>query len=462
MTMKKGVKVVLFVGLLAFAIILAGCAKKECAKAADCDKQGYTSSCVDNKCVRTPIPGACGNGQCETTENECICAADCGTCAGAVPGSTLLQKTCINDDTVCSIAVPQANVKPVSVTNPINSLGNQFKVTVTYNQPFNFKRDPFTVRTTLDTIATGASDVRIIGYELSALKNKQNVILIDSDANKPFSGKGAAVSDDLHLDLVTADLEGSVTDPQLKIDYEYTISSQRKTGQLLSPYRGTTFLWVKPNVDYGCPDCDDGNAGTEDTCGPETQFFCEHTPIAGACGNFQCDGNENKCTCAADCGPCSGSAGQYMDLGCQSQACVAQVRSGIQVTPVSLFDDRNLNIFHLNNRYTYNKPFNTVTERLRAEFTLYEVQAGISKVRIETVRALDGSKELGFVVVNQELNAVGQTVTADVPITFVARPEAQHTVTLSVAYSYEQNAQVKKGTFTKSLEKITFITPGSI
>ncbi len=43
-----------------------------------------------------------------------------------------------------------------------------------------------------------------------------------------------------------------------------------------------------------------------------------------------------------------------------------------------------------------------------------------------------------------------------------AKPEDQHLVTVSVAYSYDQNSVNHKGTFTKPLEKITFITPGVI
>lgn len=452
--------------LVALTLLLVACGKKECVTSADCTKAGFTSSCVENACVRTPIPGACGNGQCESAENECTCAADCGACSGTVPGSTLLQKTC-NSDEVCTIDVPQTSVKPVTITNTIVSQGNTFKVTTTFNQPFNFKKDAFSTKLILDSIANFVSNIRVTGYEVSGLdKNKQNVVLVDKTVDKPL-GKGLGVSDELHLMLNTGDLEGTVINPVLKVDYEYLLTqgstSQLKTAQIVNPLKGVSVSWVLPPVDYDCPkDCDDDNLGTADSCGPETQFFCEHTPIAGVCGNFQCDSTENRCTCAADCGACSGSAGQYLDMACQGNTCFGSLKSGVQIVPVSLFDDRNIGAFHLNNRYSYNKPFDTVNDRIKAEFTLYDIQATTSNVMIESVRVLDGTKELGYIGVNTPLSSVGQTITVQVPITSVAKPEASQFATLSVAFSYEQNGQVRKGTFTKPLEKITFITPGSV
>ncbi len=464
--MKKSVKILLFIAIISIAIFLAGCGKKECETSPDCTKAGYTSNCIDNKCIRTPIPGACGNGKCDQAENECSCASDCGVCSGSVPGSTLLQKTCTEDD-VCTITVPTANIKPVSITNTINSQGNTFKITTTYNQPFNFKRDSFTTKVILDSVANFISNIRVTNYELSGVnKDKQNVVLVTKDISKPLA-KGSTVEDDLHLGITTGDIEGILNTPILKINYEYTLtqgsSSQLKTAQIVNPLKGVTISWVLPPIDYDCPkDCNDNNDGTTDTCGKDTNFFCEHSPIPGACGNFECDGNENKCTCAKDCGQCSGSAGQYMDLSCKTDVCISTVRGSINVVPTSIFDDRNLNVFHLNNKFTYNKPFNVKDDRIKAEFTLYNTQATTSNINIDSIRVLDGTKELGFLPVSRQLTAVGQSFFVEVPITSVEAPESNHFTTLSVAYSYDQSGTPKKGTFTKPLEKITYITPGTV
>ncbi len=464
--MKKSVKVVFFISLIALLLFLAGCGKSECETSSDCTKAGYTSNCIDNECIRTPIPGACGNGKCDSAENECACPNDCGVCAGSVPGSTLLQKTC-NADDVCTIDVPLSNVKPTSITNTVVHQGNTFKVTTTFNQPFNFKKDTFTTKIILDAIGNYISNIRITGYELSGVnKDKQTVTLADASTSKPLA-KGSSSEDNIRLSLTTGDLEGILTTPILKVDYEYTLTqgstSSLKTAQFTNQLRGVTMTWVLPPIDYACPkSCDDNNAGTTDTCGQETNFFCEHTPLAGACGNFQCDNNENKCTCSMDCGPCSGSAGQYMDLGCKEDVCISTVRSSASITPVSIFDDRNLNVFHLNNRFTYNKPLNTKTDRIKAEFTLYNIQPTTNNVNIESIRVLDGTKELGFLTVNRQLLSVGQSFFVDVPVVFVEAPEATHFTTLSVSYSYDQSGTLKKGTFTKPLEKITYITPGTV
>lgn len=464
--MKRGAYTSLFLLLAILLLVLVGCSKKECTLSSDCTKAGYTSTCVDNTCVRTPIPGACGNGKCDTGENECSCESDCGVCAGAVAGSALLQKTCDGDD-VCTVGVPITKIKPVSVTNTIISQGNTFKVTTTFNQPFNFKKDSFSTKLILDNIANFVSHIRITKYELSGVnKDKQNVVLASKDVNKPLS-TSTSVADDLHLMMETSDLEGTVTNPVLKVNYEYLLTqgstSQLKNAQIINPIKGVSVAWVLPPVDYDCPkDCDDNNAGTADTCGVESQFFCEHNPIAGACGNFQCDSNENRCTCATDCGTCSGSAGQYLDMACQTNICISSLKSGVQITPVSLFDDRNIGAFRLNNRYTYNKPFDTVNDRIKAEFTLYDMQATASDVSIETIRVLDGQQELGYLVVNRQLTSVGQSFFVDVPVTNAIRPEVSQYATLSVAFSYMQNGVLRKGTFTKPLEKITFITPGTV
>jgi hypothetical protein len=466
--MKKGVHTVLLISLLAL-LFLAACSKSECDTSADCKKPGNTGTCVNDKCIYTPIPGACGNGQCDDNENECTCEADCGSCTGAVPGSLLLQKTCTQENT-CVIDVPSSKIKPVSQTNTISSQGNTFKVTTTFNQPFNFKKDGFTTKILLDNVANFVSNIRITGYELSGInKDKQNVVLVDENVDKPIPVKGMTAQDELHLDLTSGDLEGTVTNPQLKVDYEYTLTSgttsQLKTAQFINQLRGITFQWVKPVEDYACPSaaqCDDSNSGTADSCGAETNFFCEHTPIAGACGNFQCDGNENRCSCASDCGPCSGSAGQFMDLSCQNNACVSAIRPGISVTPKSIFDDRSLGAIHLQNKFSYNIPFDTTKDFLNAQFTLYDQQAGVSNVKIESIRALDGARELGFVAVNRDLSSVGQSFDVSVPITAVEKPESQHYVSLTVAYAYDLNGKTTRSSFTKGLEKVTFITPGTI
>ncbi|HSU73033.1 MAG TPA: hypothetical protein VLJ21_04245 [Candidatus Binatia bacterium] len=468
--MKKQVQVLLLISILALLLMLAGCSS-ECKVNADCKKTGHTGACVDKKCVYTPIPGACGNGKCDTdTENECTCEADCGSCSGTVPGSTLLQKTCNKDNTQCLVDVPSSRVKPVSITNSILSQGNTFKVTTTFNQPFNFKKDAFTTKILLDNVANFVSNIRIIGYEVSGTnKDRQNVVLVDKDVNKPIPVKGTSVQDDLHLDLTTGDTEGSVANPQLKVDYEYTLTqgttSQLKTAQIINPLRGITLQWVKPTTSYGCPsatECDDSNPGTADSCSVETNFFCEHAPIPGACGNFQCDGNENKCTCASDCGPCSGSAGQYMDLSCNTQICVSTIRQGTAPVPKSLFDDRSIGPFHLQNRFSYSIPFDATKDRIKAEFTLYDMLAGVSGVKIESIRALDGTTELGFITVNRGLDAVGQSITVEIPITSVEKPESQHFTSLTVAYAYDQNGATHRASFTKGLEKITYITPGPV
>ncbi|MBN2567361.1 hypothetical protein JXB02_04740 [Candidatus Woesearchaeota archaeon] len=56
--------------------------------------------CVEGKllCIHTPIPGICGNLECESTENKCSCAVDCGTCEGDY--SDHLEWRCVSNSCV--------------------------------------------------------------------------------------------------------------------------------------------------------------------------------------------------------------------------------------------------------------------------------------------------------------------------------------------------------------------------
>lgn len=51
-----------------------------------------------------------------------------------------------------------------------------------------------------------------------------------------------------------------------------------------------------------CPNCNDGDECTTDTCDFSTQFECQHEDIVPCCGNDACEDNEDCEVCSADCG----------------------------------------------------------------------------------------------------------------------------------------------------------------
>ena len=454
--MRKRYAGLLLLLLVVLLVLVTGC-KRECKEDTDCDKPNFIGACVDKKCDYTPIPNRCGNELCEANENACTCPDDCGFCAGSE--GPFLTKSCIDDK--CILDVDPAKLEIKSFTQTLTSLGNQFKLAGVYPLPFNFKKDTFDLTITLEALGRDSTDVEIKKITLLGTQERQQVELVSRQTNKPLKNLNAQIIENIPLDIITIAESGDLINLVLKIDYEYAIRGIKKTSILQYQIRGVTFTWVKPDVEYGCPEsCDDNNPGTEDVCNAGTRFFCEHRPIPGKCGNFVCDGTENKCTCPQDCGLCSGDAGQFVSYQCSENQCITIKKAGISVEPVSIFDDRNLNVFRLQNNYNYNKPFDISTDTLELEMTLFSKRDTVSSVKITTVRVLEGTKELAVVTANQLLPSPGSSTTVNVQISDFGLPESEKTVTLVIFYDYVENDELKQGSFNKALGKITFINPG--
>lgn len=454
-------RTVVFISVIAALLILAGCAKAECKKDEQCVKPHFTGSCVDKKCGWTPIPGECGNLDCESAENECTCAQDCGQCAGT--SGAYLVKTC-NSNKECVEDIPAAQQKPITLTRELATGGSKLSVTTVFNQPFNTKKDQLELEFGINVLAPTMSDLRIARLELTGVtKDKRTVPLADKTVGKMLYA-GSKLKEYLTIDFPTTDKDGELTNLNLKIYLDYVqtsgSTSTPKSVTLTHAYPALKFAWAMPEKSPGCPaSCDDNNDGTQDTCGPETSYFCAHTPLAGACGNGLCDGTENKCTCPADCGPCTGTT-TYLSQSCVGMACVSSLKPGITVQPQSLFDERALAGFTLQNSYKYNKPFNVKTDAFSLELALYQKQDAVSAIKIKDIRLLEGTQQLAYVSVNKDLTATGQQQTADITLQSLGgEPEQERSVTLRVWYEYVQDSQTKQGDFSEPLGKIALVNP---
>ena len=457
--MKRGT----LVFCIAVLLILAACGKAECKKDVDCIRSHFTGKCVEKKCVYTPVPNECGNNKCEETnkEDKCSCPADCGECEGKVEGSQFLVQQCIQDR--CIEDVEESQVKPYFTSADISSAGDKFKIDTIYPQPFNMKKDTFSITITLADQGTSNSDEHLLNAELTATtRDKRTITLARTDVDKYLWTEGSDIYEALIIDFPTTELEGELTNLILKIQYEYAIAqSGKKTvkqGVLQNKYKDK-FIFVKPSASYPCPaSCDDKNSGTKDTCGAQTSFFCKHEPVSGACGNFKCDGTENRCSCPGDCGVCSGSAGNFLDYACQMNKCITQLKTGVSVQPNSLFDDRSLGPVQLNNNYKYNSPFNIKEDEFQLDFKIYHIDPKVSGFIIETIRILEGSQQLVELSVDKELSDTPTPVIIKIPST--QQPEEEHSLSIGVWYKYTQEGQEKTGNFQKQLGKITLINPG--
>lgn len=446
-------------------LILAACSSAECKKDLDCTAKplsAFTPSCAEGKCQYNPIPNVCGNEKCDANENKCSCPNDCGTCAGAVPNSQYLSQQCANKE--CIVDVKTELVKPAFAGQESSSVGDKFKIDTSYSQPFNLKRDTFGLTITLSLPSAQNFEHKILRAEMTAqTKDKRTITLISKDINKPLWVLGSTLQEELVLDFPTPELEGELNNIALKVFYEYIQKQAGKPVKKQSNFQTTfkdKFIFVKPSAQYSCPPasaCDDKNPGTRDTCSQQTNFFCKNEPIPNACGNFVCDSNENKCGCPADCGPCQGSAGNFLDYTCKANTCAAVLKSGVTIEPNSLFDDRSLGPIQLNNNYKFNNPLNIKTDKITLEFKIYRKDPSVENVIIETVRLLEGQQQLAEVTPNQQLSEQQTSVQVSIPTT--AEPEEDHNLVLGIWYKYDQSGTTRQGNFQKPLGKITLVNP---
>ncbi|MBI4146720.1 hypothetical protein HY489_05280 [Candidatus Woesearchaeota archaeon] len=452
-------KVFLLVCIL--LVVLVACTKAECKKTEDCvgkPKSTFTASCEEKKCVYKPIPGVVGNGVCDSGENKCSHPQDCGQCSGKVPQSQFLSYKC-TEQKLCVEEVSGA--KPVFAAAEASMSGDKFKVDFSYNMPFNMKKDLFTVTFTLSQSPQNR-DERLVRAELiGTTKDKRTITVLREDINRYLWTSGSSVTHDFILDFPTVELEGELSNLVLSIDFEYVLLQGSKRVPKQGSFKVNVkdkLVFVKPGASYSCPSsCDDKNLGTRDTCSAQTGFFCRHEPIPNACGNYQCDQTETKCSCAQDCGPCQGSAGNFLDFTCRGNQCVTILKPGTSVQPNSLFDDRNFGPVQLNNNFKFNNPFTVGKDELQIDLKIYKSDPSVSRVVVETVRVLDGQQQLADASPNQELSSSASTVSVSIP--GIVEYEEDHNLIVGVWYMYVQNDQEKRGNFQKPLGKVTLIRP---
>jgi hypothetical protein len=452
-----------FIALIVLVLLLAGCSSGECSKDTQCTKAHFTATCAEHKCVYTAIPNECGNLKCEAAnkENRCSCMSDCGDCSGKV-GKYLVQAC--NKDDQCVQDIPATAQKPITQTRELSTGGSKISLTTTFKQPFNTKKDQIELDFGINVLAPSMSDIKITRMELTGMTPDKRTIQLSDKAESRSLFEGSKVKERLIVDFPTADIDGELTNLNLKVYLDYILTSGStstpKSVTLSQSYQSLKFAWSMPDNSSGCPERCEEMQGMKADCGEQTNFFCEYTPIAGACGNGVCDGSENKCTCPADCGPCTGG-GTYLSRSCVANSCAAQLKQGVSVKPQSVFDERALGAFTLQNNYKYNSPFNIKTDKFTLELKLYQKQEGVEKITLKDTRLLDGAQEIAATTIGKDLTNTDEKQVAE----FMIAPteggaEQERTLTIRVWYEYVQNNETKQGDFSKTLPgKLALLNP---
>lgn len=452
---------ILVVFSIALLVILAACSKKECESAADCTakpRDAFTPACVNYNCTYTPIPNVCGNAICEGSagENKCTCAQDCGTCSGKVPGTKYLVQKCEGSD---CLQAPRSQ-KPVYASSKAKYSGDSFSIDVIYNTPFNLKKDTFGVDISLSNEGPGIAKRKIERAELRAkTADNREIVLARKEISRPI-WTGLNVHEEMILDFPTVEKEAELKNLVLEIAYTFDKGGTQKSGTLRTTYK-EKFLFVNPQGPQKCPEsCDDGNDATKDICGPQTNYFCKHEPIALKCGNFVCEpqAGENKCTCAQDCGPCAGPAGSFMSYSCIKDSCKATINADVNIEEKTIYDEKNIGPITFANTYSYNNPFDVSKNSLTIKFEILKKEDTVSRATIKNVRVLDRQELLAREQVDADVIHSPHTISIKLPTLSV--PEKTRSPVISVDYVYTREGADLQGTMQKKLDKITFIQPG--
>ena len=132
---------------------------------------------------------------------------------------------------------------------------------------------------------------------------------------------------------------------------------------------------------------------------------------------------------------------------------------GVTFAPQSLFDDRNLNVFHLQNTYSFNQPFNTKDDKIVLDFNLYNKQDDVTGIKITAVRLLEKTNVIATADKSLSLASIGSKGKIELTVPAQALPESEKTVSIRIDYEYDKAGDKRKAQYTKTLGKITFISP---
>jgi hypothetical protein len=439
-------------------LVLAGCGEEgECPASCDDGNPCTSDTCSEEtgyECRHTPIPG---------------CSLECGTpCTGTAGQYMAMQ--CDPETKQCASAPKQGlEVSPTQLTKDASTSGNKIRVVLTYNQPFNAKKDTIKVKISAPQIGESASDIKITRIEISGTdENRQSVIIAEKTLNRYIWSISDSVEDELRATFLAGKNDGEFKSLKIVVNYDYVLTiggtPQPKSTSTSLTFSGSLLKWFNPGITQSCPaSCDDGNPGTADTCSAATDYFCEHKPIPGRCGNYVCDPNENKCTCPEDCGPCTGDAGVYLTYLCHDNQCRTRVKPGITPQTIPVTDDRDVGVLAFRNTYTVKNPFNVNTDKVTLDFELYDKNEQVGSVTIAEARLLETNIEIGSAEIGETLESVGSSFTKEIEATAFTGTESEKSLSVKVYVEYQyttsSGTETRKFEYTKPLGKITLINP---
>lgn len=476
----------LFFFILSLLIVVGCSSSSECKESLDCGTprgciESY--SCLDGICNTNWKENCCGNNIPEEIEdgkigNECTCPQDHGPCQISTEYNVEYFEAGCDDENICAVDVKSGIQKKEEVSVNLDLRDIKMIMKVSFDSPFDIKSSVFDVEFELTDIGTNIIEPKITKIQVESVENRKAISLGEKDINKKLWMVGSKINDEVFLRF---EPKSPVEDLQInfQIGYEYIKEVSGRDNQII---RNTQKAEIKssrdqlkllyPTREYPCGDCDDGNPGTIGSCVEGTPF-CEQVRRQGVCGNYVCEGIENKCNCPNDCGPCTGTYGNHLKFGCDlEEKCTTML---ITQPKLSTFKkDQFTNYFTATAYAKLMQPFDVDVDMIEIIVQLIDTKSELkTPVKVEKIEITSGSQVIGSLVTtsSNELYKVYDEVSFDIPLDFIMSSlEEEMALTYTIYYSYQheervagggtQVSDIKRGTMAQQIDKSIFVEVG--
>ncbi|MBI2129177.1 hypothetical protein HYU07_02965 [Candidatus Woesearchaeota archaeon] len=447
--------------IIILVFLISACGKsnvEKCKSVSDCAaKTCYDASCVKGKCSYIAEMNCCGNKIKESGENECGCPADYGQCSAKSKSG--ITYACDKKDE----CVPQKISQTFSSEKDVGKFKLQLSTTI--DKPFDTRRSALGLSIMLAQADAGVTDIKINKIMVETSMGSSNILLSEKPIERMLWKINDAISEVIVIDY---DFGADKADKRisLRIFYEYKEKGVSSSGSYVEQIK-TDVTFVK-GPEASCPDsCDDGNRCTNDYCNEQTNNFCRHDIIADCNGNWICEEGETKCNAPADCGPCEGDVGNYMQYGCFEDKCKTAVKEGIQLSKLYP-NTKTASYFTLDFDVSLEQPLNIKNNTVKIDFTLskFDEKNAVLPLTINKVQINDKTVVLGQETGNLIFPTVGYKNSIEIPVSSYEFDGYQKDIYLNIKIDYEfgKTSYGATTTYADSFEqalkeKVTVIKP---
>ena len=190
--------------------------------------------------------------------------------------------------------------------------------------------------------------------------------------------------------------------------------------------------------------------------------------IDNCCGNGNCELSESKCSCELDCGKCFGKVGNYMEMLCEDDECVAGIKKET-IKQKSFSYDLTLSGFSVSMKTKFDEPFNIDESVANINLKLKDKQTNVISPKITKIEVKGTVKGQSTVLGEKEMERIlweDQEVNVDTPLMLsIDNYDEKAFITIVIYYEYTQHVKgaddIKQSSqFTQALNyELAFVDP---